>query len=349
MGKSHNSPEYLLEQLGELSSYLASLNESNRDCFEKPLEIMQRALGFDMSVLYKIDNLVENDLILEVLRVLDPPGVRPDLEEGTKISIDIANPEKKFINEVNAFKNHHISNINIPEIGCDLVGFIFTPESFGGGFLFGGDYIGIESAIQEYEVRVCEVMCNLLSSVIMKTQFEQLAEYDSLTGVHNSRAIREELKKIFKRFQRKKDSTMSIALADIDFFKKINDHYGHIQGDSVLEEIGNIISSAMRADFDIAGRYGGEEFLLIFEDTDEKTTFNVIERLRERISAHKFKRIGSNGLPIPKKYINLTISFGISYISSKQIVKNSKELLYLADSALYKSKTRGRNCVTLVP
>lgn len=349
MRKSHKNAEHLLQQLGELSSILTGLDESKREFFDKPLEIMRRALGFDMSVLYKIENLVENDLILEVMRVLDPYSGRPDLAEGTKISIDITNPGEKFLNEVNAFNNRHISIINISGAGCDLVGFIYLPESLGGGYLFGGDHLGSDSAIQKYEAGVCEVMCNLLSSCLMKTQFEQLAIYDSLTGVFNSRAIREELGKAFQRLGRKKDSTLTIALADIDFFKKINDQYGHIQGDSVLEEMGALISSAMRADFDIAGRYGGEEFLLIFEDTDEKTTFNIIDRLRKRVSKHKFKGLGDKGLPIKGKFINLTMSFGISYIRTNHKVKTCNELLSMADSALYQSKTGGRNCINLAP
>ncbi len=347
--KDRNSAEQLLQQLGKLSSFLTNLKESEKDYFEKPLEIMRKALGFDMSVLYKVENLIENDLILEVERVADPAKGRPDLLEGMKISIDINNPESKFMNEVNAFKHRDISTVNIPGIGCDLVGFIYLPESLGGGFLFGGDYFGQESAIQEYETRVCEIMCNLLSSIMMKTQFEKLAIYDCLTGLFNSGAIREELKKACRRLQRKKDSTMAIALGDIDFFKNINDKYGHIQGDSVLEEIGQLISSAMRAVFDIAGRYGGEEFLFIFEDCDEKTALKIIERLRESISNHKFKRLDQNGLPIPGKFLSLTMSFGLSHLRQNQHIENPNDLLSMADSALYKSKTKGRNCVTLAP
>ena len=106
--KNRNSAEQLMLQLGKLSSTLTNQKESEKDYFEKPLEIMRKALGFDMSILYKVENLIENDLILEVERVADPARGRPDLLEGMKISIDINNPESKFMNEVSAFKHRDI-------------------------------------------------------------------------------------------------------------------------------------------------------------------------------------------------------------------------------------------------
>ena len=348
MGKDHYSADTLLKQLGELSSYLTGIDNTERDCFDKPLEIMQRALHFHVSVLYKITNVIEDDLILEVLKVLDSHGKRPDLIDGAKISINLVNPDKVFINEANSFKENSTSSINIPGKGCDMVGFVYLPDNLGGGYLFGGDYYGEESAVQDYEVSVCEVMCNLLSSILIKTQFEQLAIYDSLTGLYNSMAIRNELQKAFKRYQRKKNTATTIVLGDIDFFKKINDQYGHIQGDSVLEEVGGLIISAIRTDFDYVGRYGGEEFLFIFEETNAINTFNIIERLRDKISVHKFKRIGENGLTKPEEFLNATMSFGISFIDEDRDFQDPNELLSAADAALYKSKTEGRNKVTII-
>lgn len=346
MKKKESNAKYLLEKLGELSTYLAGIHASLEDCFDKPLHIMRESLGFDMSVLYKISNIVDNHLILEVFKVSDSKGGRPDLTEKIKISIDLLKVDHKFTNEANAFKNQNISAINIPGTGCDLVGFIYLPKSFGGGYLFGGDFFGHESSVKGYEVRVCEVMCNLLSSALLKTQFEQLAKYDNLTKLLNNRTIREELDKAFKRSLRTKNVHTSVGFGDIDFFKKINDRYGHIQGDSVLEEIGCLISENIRTEVDIAGRYGGEEFLIIFE-ADEKGAHQFVERLRKKISLHKFKKIGADGIPVANKFLNITISFGLCYISRENKVSSSKELLHLVDMALYKSKQRGRNQITI--
>jgi diguanylate cyclase (GGDEF)-like protein len=346
MGKVINSAEYLLNQLGELSYQLTDAPQQDRSYFEKPLQIINNAMGFHIGVLYKITNVIENDLILEVMAVCNTQHKRPDLIEGTKICLDIDNPRLEFTNEVMAFKNRNVSAINVPGWGCDIVGSIYMPENLGLGYLLAGDFFGDESDIQDYEIRTCEVMCNLLSSVLMKTQFEKLANYDGLTGLLNSRAIRGELEKAFQRQKRKKTGLGAIVLTDIDFFKKINDQYGHIQGDSVLQEIGTLFEAMIRKHLDVAGRYGGEEFLLIYEDTEKNQVLNIVERLRQSIENHKFKKIGPNGSPLDGEYLHVTMSFGIALLHEPSI-ENSTEILSMADEALYQSKESGRNRATL--
>ncbi len=346
MGKVINSAECLLNQLGELSCHLTNVPHQDQSYFEKPLQIINEALGFHISVLYKITNVIENDLILEVMTVCNPEHIRPDLVEGTKICLDVDNPRLEFTNEVMAFKNRNVSAINIPGWGCDIVGSIYMPENLGHGYLLAGDYFGDESDVREHEVRVCEIMCNMLSSVLMKTQFEKLASYDGLTGLLNSRAIRDELEKAFQRQKRKSSGLGAIVLADIDYFKKINDNYGHIQGDSVLQEVGRIFDAALRKHLDIAGRYGGEEFLLIYEDSEKDQVLNIVERLRQTIEEHEFKKIGPSGSPLDGEFLHVTMSFGIALLNDRSI-ENSKEILSMADAALYRSKESGRNQVTL--
>jgi len=346
MGKVINSAEYLLNQLGELSYHLTNVPHQDQSYFEKPLQIINKALGFHIGVLYKITNVIENDLILEVMSVCNPDHIRPDLLEGAKICLDIDNPPLEFTNEVMAFRNRNVSFINIPGWGCDIVGSIYLPENLGHGYLLAGDFFGDESDIQEHEVRVCEIMCNMLSSILMKSQFEILASYDGLTGLLNSRAIREELEKSFQRQKRKKTASGAVILADIDFFKKINDQFGHIQGDSVLQEVGHIFQSVIRKHLDVAGRYGGEEFLLIYEDTETEQILNIVERLRLTIEAHQFIKIGPAGSPLMGEFLHVTMSFGVALLND-QAIENSKEILSMADAALYSSKASGRNKVTL--
>jgi len=188
-------------------------------------------------------------------------------------------------------------------------------------------------------------MCNLLSSILMKTRYEQLAIYDSLTGLFNGRYIRSELEKFFLRYQRRKDIETSIVLADIDSFKKINDQHGHIQGDSVLSEMGKILSSQMRQNFDIIGRYGGEEFLMIMEGTESGIAYKIVERLRKKISSFSFKKIDKNGILVPGRNLSVTMSFGIAEMDLK--INRYLELLANADQALYFSKLNGKNKVTI--
>lgn len=346
MGKVINSAEYLLNQLGELSYHLTNTPQQDQSYFDKPLQIINKAMGFHIGVLYKITNIIETDLILEVMAVCNPEHLRPDLSGGRKICLDTNKPPLEFTNEIMAFKNRNVSAINIPGWGCDIVGSIYMPENLGHGYLLAGDFFGDESDTQDYEVRTCEIMCNLLSSVLMKTQFEQLANYDGLTGLLNSRAIRDELEKAFQRQKRKHTGLGAVVIADIDFFKKVNDQHGHIQGDSVLHEIGELFQATIRQHLDIAGRYGGEEFLLIYEDSTKQQVLNIVERLRKSIESHIFKKIGPTGSPLEGEFLKVTMSFGIALLNNPSL-KNSTEILSLADAALYQSKENGRNCVTL--
>ena len=345
MEKLSNSAESLLEQLGELSSRLTAESVDEQGCFDKPLRIIHEALGFHISVLYKVANLIENELILEVVTVYSPHHVRPDLRQGAKICLRLDAPRAEFANEVAAFRNRNVSAINVPGWGCDLVGAIHMPESFGHGYLLAGDYFGEESGTQDYEVRAFEIMCNLLGAILMKAQFEKLAIYDGLTGLLNSRSIRAELESAFQRQRRQNNGIGAIALADIDHFKKINDQYGHIQGDVVLQEVGRIIGAATRKHIDVGGRYGGEEFLLIYADSEPEQVLHIVERLRQTVAAHEFPRIGTDGTPLPDEKLHVTMSFGIALLGDLT-VEHGKEILAKADRALYRSKADGRNRVT---
>ena len=145
---------------------------------------------------------------------------------------------------------------------------------------------------------------------------------------------------------RKTPMNLSIILCDIDYFKNVNDTHGHIQGDIVLSETGRIINGAMRQNFDIAGRYGGEEFLMILEDTDYKTAMFIAERLRKKLETHEFSRIDKNGDIIKNGHINATMSFGVTTFDKNNIKGNTTERMIIkADKALYVAKDSGRNCV----
>lgn len=346
MKKTTNTPENLLNLLGELSHHLTHAPQQDTSYFDKPLQIINKALGFHISVLYKVTNVIENDLILEVVSVLNPKHDRSDLTVGNKISLDMNNPRPEFVNEVAAFKTRKVSAINIPGWGCDIAGAIGAPDGMGHGYILAGDFWGMEAETRNYEVDACEIMCNMLSAVIMKSQFEKLASYDGLTGLLNSRAIREELEKAFQRQKRKTGWKGAIVLTDIDFFKKINDNYGHMQGDSVLQEVGKILDETIRKHLDVVGRYGGEEFLLVCEASEPAQVLNLVERLRQTIETHPFRKIGADGRVMEGETLRVTMSFGVALIK-EATMESSKEILAQADAALYKSKEGGRNRATL--
>ena len=349
MEKLETDAKQVLTRLGELSSVLSTLDlaADRKECFNLPMEIMRKTMSFDVSVLYKITNAFDGNLLLKIEKVFDPDRYRKDLVEGKRIELDINNPEPIYINEVLAFKNRNVSSINVPGIGCDIMGFVYLPESFGGGYLFGGDFAGKEASVRDYEASVCEIMSNFMSTILIKTEFENLAINDNLTLLHNSRKIKEEVGRISSRFERKTASSACVVMCDIDHFKKVNDTWGHLQGDFILMETGAILAGALREFFDLAGRYGGEEFLLVFDETDLDQAFPIVERIRTSIEKHRFPRRDNTGMAVPGEFISITMSFGIAENTRNSGIHNSTEWIARADSALYLSKENGRNRTTV--
>ncbi|MEI7542699.1 MAG: GGDEF domain-containing protein [bacterium] len=164
-----------------------------------------------------------------------------------------------------------------------------------------------------------------------KEDSERKAIMDQLTGSFNRRyfetRIDEELS-LAKRFRNK----MSLIMFDIDYFKKVNDTYGHQAGDTVLAEVAETAKSCLRS-ADSLCRYGGEEFSVIMPETGINEAYEVAERMRKLIEDHAF--YGGNTL------INVTISIGISEYPEHAIIK--EKLIEKADAALYNAKNSGRN------
>ena len=349
MKKHASDAKTVLMQLGKLSAFLADLDSgADKDtCFDVPLDIIRDTMMFDVSVLYKVSNVIENRLILEVVKILDPNRLRMDLKEGRKLRLFLDNRDKRYLNEVAAFSDKRISCINVPGMGCDIMGYVYLPESFGGAYLFGGDFCGKESAIKDFEMAGVEIMCHFLSAILLKTQFEQQAVYDDLTGLLNSAAIKEKISNLLRRFERKPKSVACIAMGDIDFFKKVNDTHGHIQGDMILKQVGQILSDSMRRVFDVAGRYGGEEFCLIFDETDQDKAFQIVERLRSAVETFQFDKVDKTGAVLENRFLHITMSFGIAQLDENSDIETGTDWIARADNALYQSKQNGRNLTSI--
>lgn len=161
-------------------------------------------------------------------------------------------------------------------------------------------------------------------------RIEELAEFDELTGAHNRRSIIHTLAEESERAIRTK-SACSIALIDLDFFKKINDVYGHPVGDEVLRTFAITMFANIRG-IDKFGRYGGEEFLLILPETATDTAAKVVDRLRMIIADTEWNSISPG--------IAVTMSAGVATLRHDETPEN---LLLRADVALYRAKDRGRN------
>ena len=158
------------------------------------------------------------------------------------------------------------------------------------------------------------------------------ATHDFLTQLLNRAGIMEAMAQEMNRSDRR-EGVFSVVLADIDHFKKINDTYGHSTGDQVLREVAARIKASLRS-YDVAGRYGGEEFLVILPDCDETTAIHVAEKIRKAVSCTSIDGLGEAR--------TATISLGVS---TRTPGTSLDTLLSTADAALYQAKSLGRNCV----
>ena len=166
----------------------------------------------------------------------------------------------------------------------------------------------------------------------LKSHFEKKALFDPLTGCFNKKEIEFLVEKFLKSYLRY-NTPFSILMLDIDFFKKVNDTYGHLAGDYVLKEVSKTIKEEIR-DTDVCGRFGGEEFLVLLPNTKMSGALKLAKRIR--------KAIGNKEFIFDNQQINVTISIGITSASKTDSVFS---LIERADNGLYDAKKNGRNRV----
>ncbi len=162
------------------------------------------------------------------------------------------------------------------------------------------------------------------------------ATHDILTGVWNRGAVLDLLHRELERAARARTST-SVLMLDLDHFKKINDTYGHLTGDAVLREVANRITQSVRS-YDLVGRYGGEEFLLVLAACGKSEIEQSADRIRLAIASTPILSVSSE--------IAVTASIGATVIADGGVTQ--EEILLTADKALYQSKNDGRNRVTIL-
>jgi two-component system cell cycle response regulator len=163
----------------------------------------------------------------------------------------------------------------------------------------------------------------------------EMAVTDQLTGLHNRRYLARHLETLLKS-NAETGKRLAILIIDVDYFKSINDTFGHDIGDEVLREFARRISENIRG-IDLACRYGGEEFVVVMPETDPSLAWTVAERLRKSVEIKPFK------ISAPQGEINVTVSIGVAGSDDPGVAADA--LLRQADQALYTAKRDGRNRV----
>lgn len=197
--------------------------------------------------------------------------------------------------------------------------------------LYDGDLIKLGRTVVGYYIkdeRVLELDQLLLN----------MALHDALTGVNKREYFFSELHREFER-ARRHGRELALALFDLDFFKKVNDVHGHLAGDEALKRFAAIMRFALR-EGDISGRYGGEEFAVLFPETNLEGAFQAVERIRERVRSTDIELPGG-------AVIRLTVSCGLASLQPSH--GDKMELLETADEALLEAKRTGRDRTVCIP
>ncbi len=173
--------------------------------------------------------------------------------------------------------------------------------------------------------------------IVLQKELETLSFKDGLTGVANRRMF-DSILEMEWTHARRNNQPLSIIMLDIDYFKQYNDHYGHLQGDACLKRVAQVLSSAATRARDFVARFGGEEFVLVLPETDEKSAAKIAERCRNLIFKEQIPHASS-----PVSQI-LTVSLGVGTMTPTH-QDEALGFVEAVDKRLYQAKQRGRNCI----
>ncbi|MHC4830335.1 MAG: GGDEF domain-containing protein [Planctomycetota bacterium] len=192
-----------------------------------------------------------------------------------------------------------------------------------------------DETLQDDEQALRGLQTPIALAVHKPTLYER-AVHDSLTGLFNKRHFNEQCDRFVSQCGRTGEP-LSLIMVDLDRFKQVNDTYGHLAGDCVLQEIARIVKDKIRG-YDLAFRYGGEELCVLAPLTELESARRLAERLREAVEAARIE--AGNDL-----MLRVTASFGIGQFDPARGITTRAALIEAADRALYRSKNHGRNCV----
>ncbi|MDN4493188.1 tetratricopeptide repeat-containing diguanylate cyclase [Ureibacillus aquaedulcis] len=196
------------------------------------------------------------------------------------------------------------------------------------------DYIDILLKLNEINLNQNIIQIEMTQN---EKQYESISTKDPLTTCYNRRYFEENIKKWLKEAEATAQ-LLGFFILDVDYFKRVNDRYGHLIGDDVLKHISNIANDHLSAFDSIFARYGGDEFVAIVKVSSRNELMDVIDQL--------YMQISNTIIEVDEEKIAIQISFGVS-TNSNGMITEYKEIFKLADDALYESKRNGRNQYTI--
>ena len=329
------------DEFFEIAIPLVSLKIQNIVLTEK----MQRTIDFQHSmknIAKIIETQYELNYIIPLLGEMIDKFIHNHLvyiyvktKNGFKLMWPSSCKDTKILDIINAepLKRVTTGDLGVFPLVCEnkLLGYVVTKQ--------------IDEKLQYKDMEYLEELSKQSATTINRAltygEILKHATLDALTGFYNRRQLEERIKQEIASSLRQKTPLCAI-MTDIDFFKRVNDTYGHACGDLILKTVSKVMRSQLR-EYDVAGRYGGEEFAILLPFTKIKEAKMVAERLRHSIEETIIDLTEVNP-DSPDKNINVTISLGVYQFKSSDA---EEDLLKNADKALYEAKKTGRNKVVI--
>lgn len=202
----------------------------------------------------------------------------------------------------------------------------------------GGAHSALLRSKAKLAITVADQLALAVTNVRLRESLREQSIKDALTQLYNRRYMDEALERELARAIRR-DTSVSVAMLDLDHFKRFNDDYGHLTADALLESFGGLLRKALRRE-DVACRWGGEEFLLLLPETDAEVAYDVLQRIHEGLAEI---RVSTHGQPTR----TVTASMGVA--SYPTHADKIERLIRLADQALYQAKQGGRDQTVIAP
>ena len=325
-----------LEQKMLGKEILDYVNKDNIVSFDYPLRLLQFVYGFDGSEILLVDDSKTSrlqmifslsKLPLKIHEADNGKAAMEKLKENPNIQLIITDKNMpimgglELIQEVRKlYSMNELAIIGISASGEPMMSVEFLKNG-------ANDFINKPFLPEEMLSRV--ISC--LEMVYYIQLAEESAVRDFLTGLHNRKYLYETGLKLYENAKREHLS-MVVAMMDIDYFKKINDRYGHEAGDIALKMLGNLLTDEFR-NSDIVTRYGGEEFCIILTNTKMKYAIEVMEAICKKVEAMMIE--------LHNISFRMTLSVGLN----EEMAGSFDQMISLADEKLYKAKSEGRNRV----